>query len=124
MLTPEERDFVDYWERNRLRRKKTFRQFLIGIPIGLLFAIPIAFNFVSGWDKQAAMVFNSGGGALLLALVLIVIFIAIFSQQHKWDQYEQRYRELLVRQSETEEPKTQTAGTADGAAATPGQLPK
>jgi len=85
MLTPEERDFLVYWERNRARRKRIFRQFLIGIPIGLLFAIPIAINFVSGWDKQASMVFNSGGLALLLALVLIVIFIAIFSQQHKWD---------------------------------------
>jgi hypothetical protein len=99
-LSQEESDFIDYWARNRLRRKKIFRQFLIGIPIGLLFVIPIVVNFASGWDKQASMVFNSGGLTLLIALLLIVIFVAIFSQQHKWDQYEQRYRELLARHSD------------------------
>jgi hypothetical protein len=34
---------------------------------------------------------------LLIALLLIVGFTAIFYQRHQWDQYEQRYRELLSR---------------------------
>jgi hypothetical protein len=103
MLNQEEKDFLGYWERNRLRRKKIFRQFLIGIPLGLLFVIPIVVNLASGWDKQASMVFNSGGLTLLIALLLIVVFVAIFSQQHKWDQHEQRYRELLARQTEEQD---------------------
>ena len=102
MLTKEEIDFIDYWERNRDRRKKVFYQFLLGIPVGLLFAVPIFINFGSGWYRRAMMVLNSGGLALLLALVLIVIFVAIFSQQHKWDQLDQRYRELLARRSESD----------------------
>ncbi len=102
MLTQKEKDFIDYWERNRDRQKKVFWQFLVGIPVGLLLAVPIAINFFSGWYRRAMMVFNSGGLALLLALVLIVVFVAIFSQQHKWDQLDQRYRELLARRSETD----------------------
>lgn len=105
MLTPQEKDFVRYWEQNRLRRKKTFRQFLVGIPIGLLIALPIAISLKSGWDKRAALEANSPDFnplVLLFALVIIVAFTAIFYQQHKWDQYEQRYRELLSRS--TEEP--------------------
>ena len=35
---------------------------------------------------------------LLVALLLIVGFTAIFYQRHQWDQYEQHYRELLARQ--------------------------
>ena len=103
MLTQQEKDFVRYWEQNRLRRKRVFRQFLVGIPIGLLFAIPIAISLKSGWDKRAVQEANSPDFnplVLLFALLLIVGFIAIFYQQHKWDQYEQRYRELLSRPSE------------------------
>jgi uncharacterized membrane protein len=103
MLTPEEKAFIQYWEDNRSRQKKIFRQFLIGIPIGLLFTIPIAINFASGWYKRADMEANSGEFnpiVLLIALLLIVAFTAIFYRQHRWDQYEQRYRELLARQTE------------------------
>jgi hypothetical protein len=107
MLTQEEKDFIQYWEQNRSRRKKVFRQFLIGIPVGLLFVIPIAINFTSGWYRRADMEANNGEFSplvLLIALLLIVGFIAIFYQQHKWDQYEQRYRELLARSSDSPPP--------------------
>ncbi|HXB09823.1 MAG TPA: hypothetical protein VNW04_22020 [Puia sp.] len=100
MLTQREKDFIQYWEANRLRRKKIVRQFLIGIPIGLLFAIPITINFASGWDKRAQMEANSQDFnplVLLIALLSIVGFTAIFYQRHQWEQYEQRYHELLSR---------------------------
>lgn len=100
MLSKEENDFIRFWEANRLRRKKTVRQFLLGIPAGLLIVIPIVINFASGWYKRANMEANSqdfNPGVLLVALLLIVGFTAIFWQRHQWDQYEQRYRELLAR---------------------------
>lgn len=108
MLSKEENDFIRYWEANRLRRKKTARQFLLGIPAGLLIVIPIVINLVSGWNKGAAMEANSqdfNPGVLLVALLLIVGFTAIFWQRHKWDQFEQRYRELLAK-------RDRQAGTA------------
>jgi hypothetical protein len=100
MLTKEDNAFIEYWEKNRLRRKKTVRQFLLGIPIGLLFVIPIVINLSSGWYKRADMEANSGDfdpRVLFVALLLIVGFTSIFWQRHQWDQYEQRYRELLAR---------------------------
>ena len=102
MLTKEEENFIRYWEKNRLRRKKVVRQFLLGIPIGLLFVIPIVINFTSGWHKPARVEANSPDfdpRVLFIALLLIVGFVAIFNQRHKWDLYEQRYRELLARQA-------------------------
>jgi hypothetical protein len=106
MLTQEEKDFIQYWENNRLRQKKIFRQFLVGIPVGLLFVIPIAINFASGWYRRADMEANNGEFSplvLIIALLLIVGFTAIFHRRFKWDQYEQRYRELLARQARDEQ---------------------
>jgi hypothetical protein len=102
MLTQQEKDFIQYWAANRLRRKKVVTQFLVGIPIGLAFTIPIVINFVSGWYKRAQMEANNqdfNPGVLLVALLLIVGFTAIFYQRHQWDQYEQRYQELLARET-------------------------
>lgn len=108
MLTEEEEAFIIYWESNREKQKRTFRQFLMGIPIALLFVIPIGINFFSGWYKRATMISSTSDfnpGVLLLAMVLIVVFIAIFSRKFKWDQYEQRYIELLAKKKRQDESK-------------------
>jgi hypothetical protein len=100
MLTDEEENFIKYWSTNREKQKRGFRQFLLGIPLALLFVIPISLNFFSGWYKRAKMVSNSSDfnpGVILLALLLIIGFIAVFSRKFKWDQFEQRYIELLAK---------------------------
>jgi hypothetical protein len=102
MLTSQEKDYIKYWEENRDKQKKVFRQFLVGIPVGLLFVIPIVVNLASGWYKRAAMEVNTpdfSPGVLLVALLLIVGFTAIFSKRHQWDLREQHYQELLAKSS-------------------------
>ena len=114
MLSKEEDKFIIYWEKNRLRRKKTMRQFLLGIPAGLLIVVPIIINFGSGWYRRANMEANSDGSSpvvLFIALLLIVGFTAIFWQKHQWDQFEQRYRELLARRAKDSLLVTDTPGT-------------
>ena len=111
MLSKEEDTFIIYWEKNRLRRKKTMRQFLLGIPAGLLIVVPIIINVGSGWYRRANMEANSDEASpmvLFIALLLIVGFTAIFWQKHQWDQLEQRYQELLKRRDK---------GTPDAAGA-------
>src|ERR1700678_2062882 len=111
MLSKEEDKFIVYWEKNRLRRKKTMRQFLLGIPAGLLIVVPIVINFSSGWYRRATMEANSedfNPMVLFVALLLVVGFTAIFWQKHQWDQLEQRYRELLARRAKEIRPVTDT----------------
>ena len=108
MLSEEEESFIKYWKANRDKQKRVFRQFLLGIPLALGFVILICINFFSGWYKRAAMVSNTSEfspGTLLLALSLIVVFVAIFSRKFKWEQYEQRYTELLAKKKRQEENK-------------------
>ena len=98
MLTEEENNFVEFWERERLRRKRFSNQLTLGLPLGVLFVILIFINFFSGWYKRATMILNTESSlflVLLAAALLIVVFVAIFTARHKWDINEQRYRELL-----------------------------
>jgi hypothetical protein len=107
MLTKEEEEFLTYWEQNRLKHRKTLRQFMLGIPVALLFIIPIAANFLSGWNKRAAMVANAGQFnplVLLIALLLITGFVAIFSRRFRWERNEQKYLELKAKASRQSQP--------------------
>ena len=100
MLTNDEKKFIAWWEVNRHRRKKTFKQLAIGMPLGATIAIAIFINFFSGWYQRADMVIRSGSSLILvlvIAAVLIVVFTSIFSAKHQWDINEQRYREFLFK---------------------------
>jgi hypothetical protein len=105
MLTEEEKRFIEYWETHRLRRKKVFRQLSLGLPMGVVLVSAILINFFSGWYKKADIELrsqtHSSQGSLVLVLIiaalLIVAFIVVFSVRHKWEMYEQHYRELIAR---------------------------
>src|SRR6476620_3825488 len=107
MLTKEETQFIEYWEANRLRRKRFFKQLAIGLPVGVILVLAIFVSFLSGWHKQAETEMRSQAQSqadystiilvLILAALLIVVFTAVFSARHRWDMNEQRYRELLAK---------------------------
>lgn len=113
MITKEEEEFIKYWEQNRNKQKRFFKQLAIGLPFGVLFAIAMFLNFASGWDKRVQEVtktypsFKSLILVLLIALVGIVVFISVFSVKVKWEKHEQRYRELLGRSKAEQQPKPQ-----------------
>jgi uncharacterized membrane protein len=108
MLTKEEKDFISYWEINRIPRKKVMNQLSVGLPLAVLLVVAIFVNFFSGWYKKAEMVRNEAVQSynaslilvLLAACILIVLFITIFSVRHNWDRHEQRYNELIARKDE------------------------
>ena len=104
MLSEEEEKFIIYWQEHRDNEKKTVKQWLVGLPLGFLFGIPIIINLFSGWYKRATMDLNSQLSnhefnplVIIIAFLLIVSFVAIFSKRHKWEMHEQKYRELMAR---------------------------
>jgi len=104
MLTKDETDFIEYWEQNRLKKKKVLRQLYVGLPLSVLMVIAIFVNFFSGWYKRAEMVMKREQSSLILVLlfasVLIVIFVVIFSARHRWDINEQRFKELVYKKDD------------------------
>ncbi len=104
MLTEEEKRFVAYWEYNRLRRKRLLWRLAAGLPLGVLLAAAIFVNYFSGmyWYKRAAMEMKLDSSVvlvLLIGLLLIVVFVVVFSSRHRWEMNEQRYRELKAREN-------------------------
>ena len=97
---------MQYWEANRLREKKLGFQLLVGIPMGLLFSLPILIILFTGklWYTRAEMVANTSSKpwVLMVAVFLIAVFVAIFNKRHQWERKEQWYQELKARM-DTEE---------------------
>ena len=100
MLTEEEQKFVAYWEANRLKKKKVFKQLALGLPLSTVIVIAVVVNFLAGWYKKADMEIRKYPSSIIVVIIaalLIVVFITIFSVRHKWDINEQHYRELLAK---------------------------
>ena len=100
MLTQQEKDFINYWEHQRLQKKQFLRKFSIGLPLASLLAIAILINMGSGWYRKADMAVRSHGSVIIIviiAILAIVVFITVFSAHHKWDQNELYYKELLLK---------------------------
>ncbi len=99
MLTLEEKEFIGYWEQNRLKKKKILHQVYVGLPMAVILILAIFINFFSGWFKKADMAMHREKSSLIIVLIvaalLIVTFIVIFSARHRWDMNEQSYRELI-----------------------------
>jgi hypothetical protein len=99
-----ERLFVEYWEARRLKEKSLLYQVLTGLPIGLLFGIPIILVLFSGrfWYKRADMVANSESSTIILmiAILLIALFVAVIYKRHQWEMKEQQYLEIKARESQ------------------------
>jgi amino acid permease len=112
MLSEEEKKFLDYWEKNREKQQKLSYQLLAGLPVGILFALPVLLNFLLGrfWYKRADAVGASQFNPfiLIVAVIMIAVFIGVFQKKHKWDQYEQKYLELRAKDRSVEEEKHQT----------------
>ncbi|MBC7875018.1 MAG: hypothetical protein H7Y01_13530 [Ferruginibacter sp.] len=103
MLTNEEKSFIEYWELNRLRKKKAWRQLSVGLPLGAALGGAILVNLYSGWNPGGSFLVHNSGRffMVLIAILLIVIFIIIFSARHRWDMNEQHYKELMVKKDKS-----------------------
>lgn len=103
MHTEEESKFIAYWEANREKQSTLKYRLMFGLPLGILVSLPILVNFLMGrfWYKRADAVGTSQFNPLVLVLgvVLIAVFVAVFYKQFQWEKNEQRYLELTRRKN-------------------------
>jgi uncharacterized BrkB/YihY/UPF0761 family membrane protein len=99
MLSAEEKAFVEYWEVNRLSKKRVLKQLYAGLPLAMILVVAIFANLFSGWYGRALMALSRENSSMIIVLLVaalsIVVFVVIFSARHRWEQNELRYRELL-----------------------------
>lgn len=98
MLTPEEEKFVAYWGEQRLHKKAFLRKFSFGLPLFAVLCVAFFANLISGWYGKADKALRQHSSlviVIMVALVGIGVFTAIFSTRHRWDMNESDYQSLL-----------------------------
>jgi hypothetical protein len=98
MLNKEEKAFIEYWEANRDRQKRFSNQWMIGLPAGLVFGLPVLLNVFADWNTQIKFMTRGQLNVLLVAVMIIISFYSVFNIRHKWDLREQHYRELKAKE--------------------------
>lgn len=107
MLTESEKKFISYWESIREKEAAPLRQFVLGLPYGLLFALPIAFITWTAkyWYVRADWEANAKMNPVLLTIIILIItlFVAFFYKKHQFELRDQEYMRLKNKQRLEEE---------------------
>lgn len=103
MITEQEKLFLDYWESNRGKEKKLLYQLAFGLPIGLVFALPILLSVIfKDWYKQMSFISNSQITVIMIAVLGITVFFGLLKMKFKWENNEQLYKELKYKEQKTD----------------------
>ncbi|HET9056796.1 MAG TPA: hypothetical protein VFN30_08115 [Chitinophagaceae bacterium] len=98
MLTKEEKEFILYWETHSAKTNNWKVHLKSGAWWGLLFALPILLNYLSGWFTNIRLRLPGTITFILLAVAGIAFFFAVFSQRFRWEYNERRYKELKAKE--------------------------
>src|SRR6266446_7861081 len=99
MLTEQEKLFIEFWEKNRNKEKKVLHKLVLGLPLGLVFALPILLSVLfHNWYKNMVYISGSQITVILIAVLGIAVFFALMRMKFKWENNEQLYKELKFKQ--------------------------
>ncbi|MGZ3844833.1 MAG: hypothetical protein ACXVBH_02190 [Flavisolibacter sp.] len=106
MLTNEDEKFLEYWSKHRQKKKPFFGMASVGLRLGVFIAIGLALSLVAAnFSRKANPVLENDTSLVITVIVAglgIVLFITYFTGQHKWDQNEMHYQELLYKKQQQE----------------------
>lgn len=103
MLTKEEKDFVTYWENHREKENSFLNKMIYGGPWGLIFALPILVAVIfHDWYKRMIPISKTQLVLIGLCVIGIAFFYAYFRQQVRWENNEQLYQELKLKEKRSE----------------------
>ena len=104
MLSEKEETFIKYWSENRLEQKKSFRQFIKGMSLGITIGIGIIITISVGWYQRANMEANSSLNPFVLLFIILIISVgmAFLYKNHQWEMKEQQYLEFLAKKKKAE----------------------
>jgi hypothetical protein len=106
MVTDQEQLFLNYWDANRDKQTKLFYRLTIGLPLGLVFAFPVLLSVIfHDWYKRMIFISSSQITLILITVLGIAVFFALFRMNFKWEENEQRYKELKFKQNKSDLPQ-------------------
>ncbi len=103
MLTNDEKLFIEYWEKNRDKEKRFFRQLAYESPWGLVFALPVLVVVIfHDWYKNMIPISRTQIILIIITVLAIAVFYAVFRMKFKWDNNEQFYKELKFKEKKND----------------------
>ena len=108
MLSAKETAFIEYWKSARENESTFSRKLLGGLPFAMLFGLPIllfvmiVYLFIPDWYAKISGTTNGSIAAIVVAVFVVIIFFSYFRMQFKWEMNEQLYKELLQKQTRSE----------------------
>jgi uncharacterized BrkB/YihY/UPF0761 family membrane protein len=108
MLSEKERSFIKYWETCRIPHSTFMSKLLRGLPMALMFGLPIILFILSvyiyfpAWYTKISNTSSGTFVTIIIAVLLAIFFFSYFRMHFKWEMNEQLYRELLYKQKKTQ----------------------
>ncbi len=105
MLTDKEKQFMYYWETERVKQSSFTSKLMNGLPMATIFAFPIVLLvfvvkiFLPEWNTRVSNISNGTMITIVVALVLCIFFFSFFRMHYKWEMNEQLYLELKSKAS-------------------------
>lgn len=99
-LTEEEKDFIRFWEKEGIRRKKWTYMLLRNLPKGMIFSAPIAIFFFFEAGKHKGIITHGDLILIMIGVFLIAVFYAVFSGYVRFDRYDSHYKILKMKQND------------------------
>lgn len=107
MLTKDDENFLKYWAERRNKKKAFFGTASVGFRWSMIIIIGLAASlFAARFSRKANPVLSNDPSLIitvLIAGIAIVVFVTYFTGQHKWDQNELHYQELLNKKQKEDE---------------------
>ena len=104
MFTEKEKEFINYWEQQREAENKFTRKLFGGLPMAILFTLPIiifiivVWLFFPDWYMKISKTSSGMFVTAIFALIVVTLFYSFFRMQFKWEANEQYYKELKAKQ--------------------------
>lgn len=108
MLTDKDKAFLAHWEQVRLQEAGFMRKLLSGLPMALIFALPVLLlilvvkMYLPDYETRISKVPASTYIVVVLAVLVITLFYAYFRMHHRWEENEELYKMLKHKQKQTE----------------------
>ena len=107
MISEKDNAFLLYWETNREIEKTFMSKLTRGLPMALLFGLPIILLvvviriFIPDWYMKISATSSGMFFTAVLAMIGVVLFYAYFRMQYKWEMNEQLYQELKSKENKS-----------------------
>jgi ABC-type multidrug transport system permease subunit len=107
MLTEKELKFIEEWELVREEYSSFSSKLKRGLPMAILFSLPIFFSIVivfflsPEWYTKIGQKAGSSFYAIIFAILIIILFFSYFRMHFKWELNEQLFEELKIKKNKS-----------------------